>query len=40
MGLVRVMKNDAEYQAELNGAGAKLVVADFTASWLVGILIC
>jgi len=30
---VKMMQDDAQFQAELAGAGSKLVVVDFTASW-------
>lgn len=30
---VRVIAEDAQYPLEMNAAGTKLVVVDFTASW-------
>lgn len=30
---VRVINDDAHFQAELSSAGVKLVVVDFTATW-------
>ena len=33
MSAVKMMQDDAQFQAELAGAGSKLVVVDFTASW-------
>ena len=30
---VKMMQDDSQFQAELAGAGSKLVVVDFTASW-------
>lgn len=30
---VRVLAEDSHYGAEMNAAGTKLVVVDFTASW-------
>lgn len=35
MGAVRVINDDDHFQGELNSAGTKLVVVDFTASWYV-----
>lgn len=33
MGSVRVINDEAHFQAELSNAAARLVVADFTATW-------
>ena len=33
MSAVKVLADDAQFQAELSSAGSKLVVVDFTASW-------
>lgn len=30
---VRVLSEDSQYALEMNAAGTKLVVVDFTASW-------
>lgn len=35
---VRVLAEDSQYALEMNAAGTKLVVVDFTASWLVSSL--
>lgn len=32
---VRVIEDESHFQQELHGAGVRLVVVDFTASWLV-----
>ncbi len=29
----KVLKEDAEFDAELQNAGSKLVIVDFTAAW-------
>ena len=34
-GLVKVINDDGHFQAEVSGAGSRLVVVDFTASWYV-----
>ena len=36
---VRVLAEDSQYALEMNAAGTKLVVVDFTASWLVSLWI-
>lgn len=33
MGLATVIENEAHFQTEMAGAGTKLVVVDFTATW-------
>lgn len=35
--MVRVLAEDSQFAAELNAAGTKLFVVDFTASWYVSI---
>lgn len=35
MGSVRLLGEDSHFASELNASGSKLVVVDFTASWLV-----
>lgn len=34
-GNVKIISDDAQFRPELANAGSKLVVVDFTASWLV-----
>ena len=34
---VRVLADDTQYPMEMNAAGTKLVVVDFTASWYAGL---
>lgn len=33
MSFVKIINDDGHFQAEMAGAGSKLVVVDFTASW-------
>lgn len=39
MGLLTVINDEGHFQAEMASAGVKLVVVDFTASWLEFVFI-